>query len=320
MSPALPDAPRRSTQRARALLALKVLVTCAVFAYLATLVRGPALAAAFGRATAPRFVGAIAVALIAIAVGAARWGALVTAYGAPARPPFLRLIRLYLIGYFYNFLPGAVGGDVVRGLATRESFGAGGGTAAVAVVLVERVLGLTGLLGITATMALLRPAQAVADVLPWSLLGLGIAGCAVAGISLAHRVAPRLPRLLRAFAGRLPALTRPRAFVGALVLSFGTQSLVALAAHLILAEIAPAVTLADSLALVPLASAAAYFPLTPGGAGAREGAFVALFAAIGVAREDALAASLLILAANLCVAAIGGALQLATPRDETGAR
>jgi hypothetical protein len=47
---------------------------------------------------------------------------------------------------------------------------------------------------------------------------------------------------------------------------------------------------------------------------------VALFGTIGVAHEDALAASLLILAANLVVAALGGALQLATPRDADTAR
>jgi len=314
------DTKPRSATRARVVLALKLGVTCAVFAYLATLVPRDALAKAFGRATLSHFAASVVIALIAIGVGAARWGALVEAYGAPRKPPFVRLCRLYLIGFFYNSLPGAVGGDVVRGLATRESFGAGGGTAAVAVVLVERVLGLTGLLCITATMALLRPVHGTVDVLPWSLLGLAAAVCAVLGVSFAHRVAPRLPAFARTFAARLPALTRPGAFAVALLLSFGTQALVALGAHIILTEIAPAVTIADSLALVPLASAAAYFPLTPGGAGAREGAFVALFSAIGVAREDALAASLLILAANLVVAALGGALQLATPRDAAPAQ
>jgi uncharacterized membrane protein YbhN (UPF0104 family) len=314
------DATPRPTPRGRAVFALKLGITCAVFAYLGTLVPREALGRALGRATLPHFAAAVVISLVAIGVGAARWGLLVEAYGAPRKPSFARLFRLYLIGFFYNFLPGAVGGDVVRGLATRESFGAGGGTAGVAVVLVERVLGLTGLLCITATMALLRPAQGTIDVLPWSLLGLGIAACAVLSVSLAHRVAHALPAFLRTFAARLPALTRPGAFALALLLSLGTQALVALGAHAIVMEIAPTVTLADSLALVPLASAAAYFPLTPGGAGAREGAFVALFGAIGVAHEDALAASLLILAANLVVAALGGALQLATPRDADTAR
>jgi uncharacterized membrane protein YbhN (UPF0104 family) len=318
MTPA--DATPRPTLRGRAVFALKLVVTGAVFAYLGTLVPHDALARALGRATLSHFGAAVVLSLGAIGVGAARWGLLVEAYGAPRKPPFARLCRLYWIGFFYNFLPGAVGGDVVRGLATRESFGAGGGTAAVAVVLVERVLGLTGLLCITATMALLRPAQGTIDVLPWSMLGLALAACAVLGVSVAHRVAPRLPGFARTFAGRLPALTRPGAFAIALLLSFGTQTLGALGAHVILAEIAPTVTLADSLALVPLASAAAYFPLTPGGAGAREGAFVALFGAIGVAHEDALAASLVILAANLVVAGLGGALQLATPRDADAAQ
>jgi uncharacterized membrane protein YbhN (UPF0104 family) len=311
----LPD--RNRKLRSRVVLALKLGISALLFAYLGSLARGPALAAAFGRATALHFALSFGLALCAISVGAARWGWLLMAYAAPTRPPFFRLLRLYLIGFFYNLLPGAVGGDVIRGVATRESFGDKGSTAAVAVVFVERVLGLTALLVITATMALLRPAQGVERVLPWSLVGLGIAACAVGTISLAHRIAPRLPGVLGRFAARLPAIASPGSFVIALLLSFGTQTLVALGAHVILAEIAPQVTLADSLALVPLASAAAFFPLTPGGTGAREGAFVALFAAIGVAPEDALAASLVILGVNLCLALVGGVLQLITPRSPT---
>ena len=296
------------------MLALKLVVSALLFAYLGSLVHGPRLGAAFGRATALHFALSFALGALAVAVGAMRWGYLLTAYGAPTCLSFGRRLRLYFIGTFYNFLPGAVGGDVVRGVATRESFGERGSTAAVAVVFVERVLGVTALLFITATMALFRPAAGVERVLPWSLVGLCVAAGAIAAISLAHRVAPRLPGVLGRFAERLPAIASPRAFAVALLLSFGTQAVGALGAHVVLAEIAPRVTLADSLALVPLASAAAFFPLTPGGTGAREGAFVALFAAIGVAHEDALAASLLLLVVNLGLGAIGGVLQLVTPR------
>lgn len=314
MIPVEPLEERRRKLRSRVLLAVKVAVSVLLFVYLGSLVRGPQLAAAFGRATLPHFALSFALGVGSLCVGAARWGTLLTAYGAPKQLPFSRRLRLYFIGFFYNFLPGAVGGDVIRGVATRESFGAGGSTAAVAVVFVERVLGVTALLVITATMALLRPAQGVSAVLPWSLVGLALAGCTVVAISLAHRVAPRLPGALGRFASRLPAISSPRAFTVALLLSFGTQTLVALCAHVILVEIAPQVTLADSLALVPLAAAAAFFPLTPGGTGAREGAFVALFAAIGVAQEDALAASLLVLATNLGLGLVGGVIQLFTPR------
>lgn len=314
MSTVDPLQERRRKLRSRVVLAAKLSVSALLFVYLGSLVRGPALAAAFGRATLPHFALSIVLGVCAMTVGATRWGFLLTAYGAPKQLPFLRRIRLYFIGYFYNFLPGAVGGDVIRGVATRECFGAGGSTAAVAVVFVERVLGVVALLLITATMALLRPTQGVESVLPWSLLGLVIAGGAVMVISLAHRLASRLPGALGRFAARLPAISSPRAFAAALLMSFGTQAFVALGAHVILVEIAPQVTLADSLALVPLAAAAAFFPLTPGGTGAREGAFVALFSAIGVAHEDALAASLLVLAANLALGLVGGVLQLITPR------
>src|SRR5207247_747715 len=81
----------------------------------------------------------------------------------------------------------------------------------------------------------------------------------------------------------------------------------------VLAALDPHVTLADTMPLVPLGLAAAYFPFTVGGAGTREGAFVALLAAVGVAHADAMATSLLSFGASAIVAALGGVLQVVAP-------
>jgi uncharacterized membrane protein YbhN (UPF0104 family) len=68
----------------------------------------------------------------------------------------------------------------------------------------------------------------------------------------------------------------------------------------------PRITLATSFVCVPIALATQFLPITQGGAGAREAAFVALYGAFGMAGSDALAASLCVFVVMLAVGAVGG--------------
>src|SRR5262245_8265768 len=108
--------------------------TIAGIAYIATLIDLDDVKAAFGRLSGGAMALAIALVGANVVVGAARWRALLTAYGALTRPSLLRATQLYFISFFYNnFLPGAVAGDVVRGVVTRDVFGERGATAGLAV-------------------------------------------------------------------------------------------------------------------------------------------------------------------------------------------
>ena len=69
-------------------------------------------------------------------------------------------------------------------------------------------------------------------------------------------------------------------------------------------------TLANSFVAIPLAMATAFLPFLVGGTGAREMAFVALYASVGVPAEDAIAASLLVYSTQLAVGAIGAFLRV----------
>jgi uncharacterized membrane protein YbhN (UPF0104 family) len=80
--------------------------------------------------------------------------------------------------------------------------------------------------------------------------------------------------------------------------------------------LAPQVGVLDSLVISPLAFAAVFFPLTVAGAGTRDSLMVAFYGALGVTKEQALLASLEILAAYIIVAAIGGAVSLVTPLSD----
>lgn len=287
-------------------------------AYILHVVNFSAASAAFSRIS----IGAIVIAIFLVAAnvvaGAARWRTLLVAYGADSRPTLARATWLYFISFFYNnYLPGAVAGDVVRGVVTREVFGERGATAGLAVVLVERALGLFGVFLLLA-IGLVAAGDGVDTGTLWIWSVLGIAGSLVLVLALpfARLLAKYLPGKLRTVAERVPALTSVTAFVIAIVYSVITQALVALAGFVLLHAVDPSVGLGGSLLIVPLAAATTFLPITVGGAGAREAVYITLGASLfHMAKSDAVAASLALWLAHLVVGAVGGALQLAERRS-----
>lgn len=304
-------------------LVVRVLGTAAALAWIATHVDlGDARDKLVG---IPAATFALAVALVAanVVAGAVRWRVLLRAYGATRIPGLPTLVRLYFVAFFYNnYLPGAVAGDVGRGVVTRDAFADEGATGALAVVLVERALGLFGLFALLAVGLIATPDVHDRGTLwGWTALGTAFSAALVAAIPLARRIGPRLParpRLvarLASIAGKLPALRDGRAFAGAIALSVATQALIAAAGWVLLAALAP-IGPAASLLVVPLAAATTFLPITVGGAGAREGVYIGLCGQLfGMPRADALAASLGLWLAHLAVGAAGGVAQLARSRN-----
>lgn len=320
-----PTGGERRSRRVWALRAIRAAVTALAFAWVLTRIEVAQVVAAMLRV--PLTSLALAAVLLATNVavlGTIRWRALMEAYGAGSPPSLARLATLNLIGFFYNtWLPGGVGGDVVRGVASREAFAGGPAgeteaaraTGGVAVVLVERTLGLVGLLILSGAASLVG-GRSIPGLLAWSAMGIGAGVGAIAALALASSLGPRLPGALGRMASSLPGIARPSRFVIAIAISIVIHGLVAAIGHLAITSLAPAVTLAQSMVIVPVAMATQFLPITIGGAGAREVAFVVLYGAIGVAEGDALAASLIVLLVNLAVSAIGGVLPVtraATP-------
>jgi uncharacterized membrane protein YbhN (UPF0104 family) len=294
-------------------VALRLLGTAAGLAWIATHVDLSKATGALSRIPIGTF--ALAGLLVAanVVVGALRWRVLLRAYGATKIPQTRRLVYLYFVAFFYNnYLPGAVAGDVGRGVVTRDAFEAEGATGALAVVLVERALGLFALFALLAIGLALAGAQLDTGTLWWWTAIGGAGSCAlVAGIPAARRLARFLPGPLRRIARDLPALHDGRAFAAAIALSLGTQVCIALAGWVLLAALGP-IGFAASLLVVPLAAATTFLPITVGGTGAREAVYVALCVPIfGMTEGDAVAASLGLWLAHLAVGALGGVAQLA---------
>jgi uncharacterized membrane protein YbhN (UPF0104 family) len=295
---------------------LRVLGTAAGLAYIATRVDLEAASTALRTIPYATFAAAIALVAANVVVGAVRWRVLMRAYGATAIPPLPRLVYLYFVAFFYNnYLPGAVAGDVGRGVVTRDAFASEGATGALAVVLVERALGLFALFALLAVgLATAGDAIDTRDLWLWTLLGCVGSCVLVIAIAAARRLAPLLPSFLARYATRLPELRDRGAFATAALLSIATQALIAAAGWLLLAALAP-IDLASSLLVVPLAAATTFLPITVGGAGAREAVYVALCGRLfGMPEADALAASLGLWLAHLVVGGAGGLAQLAARR------
>ena len=299
-------------------LALRLLGTAAGLAWIALTVDLGEARDALARIPASGFVVASLLVAANVVAGALRWRVLLRAYGAVRIPPFTRLVYLYFVAFFYNnFLPGAVAGDVGRGVVTHEAFDEEGATGAISVVFVERAQGLFALFALLAVGLVVAGSQIDSTVLWWWTV-LGSAGsCALVGaIPVARRLAPYLPKPLAKIAGRLPALRDRTSFLIALALSVVTQALIALAGWHLLAALGP-IDLGASLLVVPLAAATTFLPITVGGAGAREAVYVALCGSLfGMPKADALAASIGLWGAHLAVGALGGIAQLLAPAKQ----
>lgn len=256
----------------------------------------------------------IVLAYVALAIGTLRWSVLMRTCGATSTPPLTRLYRLSLVGLFYStVLPGAVGGDVVRGLATAESFEGRGVASSLAVTLLERLSGLTALLLVASVAFFIHPLEGVEGLRMWGAVGFVIALGGTAAAAFGAKLARFLPGRLHDLAARLPDVQRPSGLLLALALSLGTQASITLAGHTLVSAVWPSVTLLDSCVAMPVVSVASYFPLTVAGAGAREAALVGVYRLVGVAEEKSLAAALAFLLCSLFVAATGGLVNLLRP-------
>jgi uncharacterized membrane protein YbhN (UPF0104 family) len=308
------DSPAAASRKPRVsrLMLLQIVLTLAAFAYLVHISDMDALLSSFKSAPLWGVPAQVLTLLAVMMAGAIRWRFLLSAYGARNKPPLMRLFKLQLVGLFYNLMPGAVGGDVIRGVVSRDAFG-DRLSAGLAVVLVERVMGLIGLMFLVVGVLALHPIRGL-ELSPWVLV-LGVIGCsgALAGIALARRVADKLPGVIGTQLQNLPALSNLPAFGLAMIVSIANQGLVGVMGHLAIAPLAPNVELLDSLALAPLAFAAIFFPLTVAGAGTRDAAMVALYGMLDVPKAQALTASLQILLSYVIVSAIGGVLGMVEP-------
>lgn len=260
----------------------------------------------------------LAAAIVATACGvvvsAVRWQAVLFGLGRHCRAR--SLLHHYLAGLFVgNFLPSTIGGDVLRirrlGAETGES------AEAFASVVLERLSGMFVLPFITLTAlafnpglrALGTPSLLAAVVSTMTLLVLGLLIWGVSHPRVGRRVIGTTGWQQFAGAVHLGAARfrkHPRAAGGVIVSALGYQLVVVLAALLAARTLnLDHVGLTAVLAFVPAVGIVQVLPISLGGLGLREGAYVLFLRPLQVTTGRAVAFGLLIYGLNVVVSLLG---------------
>ncbi len=275
--------------------------------------------------------------LLNIVIRAYRWFILL--HSIDDRPPLVRLIYLYFLGFFANnFIPSGFGGDVIKVLNLRQHYGHG--TEALSSVVMERATGLMGsaLIALAALIwnALSHTTQVELPTALWvtiTLISVGIpAGfLTLRYVDLLGFLSKRFPIITR-----LPLYDKVERLMGTIrlypfpVLMRALLISLPFTIDLILVQFFVAQSLAADLPLsifplfVPLIALFNLLPIAFNGLGVREGVYLFLFVPIGVPPETAVAMSLAYYFLRFGAGLIGGLMYMLsslanfvrTPRPE----
>jgi uncharacterized protein (TIRG00374 family) len=230
----------------------------------------------------------------------------------------------YLLGSFYStFLPGVIGGDVVRigRCSTQTKCQIGTVTAS---VLLERISGVFALLSMVFLIYLFYPeamfpllaVEGTSSVMVVAAIGLLVMMVALLGRRLWLTVFPYEKKTRR----KLWSFIRPgiqtlgtlktRTLGSVLILSVLFQATDIVVTFLLSRALRFNVPLPVFFAIVPLVYLSTVLPISLGGLGVREGTLVFLLGQYGVTTSDAVMLSFLVYLNRLVIGGVGGILQL----------
>jgi uncharacterized membrane protein YbhN (UPF0104 family) len=307
---------------------IKAAVSVALLGFLLTRVDAARLWGAARSASLPWLAIALALYYVMIAVSAWRWGVLLEAQGLLF--PLRRLMSSFFVATFFNnFLPSNIGGDVIRIADTAPA--AKSRTLATTVVLIDRGMGLLGLVLLAATGATvavkLRPTDLgpLSPSLLWA--GFGVAAALAAPALLAPKAFIRMLQPLRVLhaewidarlARLTDALTRFRETPTALASCFAGAIIVQ--AVLVGFYVAVArsmripVGFAELALVVPISFVVQMLPISMNGFGVREATFAFYFTRFGLPIESGVLVSFVGAAVIMLFSLSGGAIYVARLR------
>lgn len=280
------------------------------------------------RTASPAWLAAgLALYLAMILISAWRWGVLLRAQNVLVA--FRGLTASFLVATFFNnFLPSNIGGDVIRVGDTARA--AGSKTLAMTIVLIDRGMGLLGLIFVAALGASFATGRAGASsmIAPgalWLAFAAGLlvtaplvlspraVGTLLRPLEILHRdwVRERVLKLTAAL-GRFR--DEPRSlvlcFVGGLLVQMTLVAFYAAVAR----GLGIPITLSHLAVLVPLSFIVQMLPVSLNGLGVREATFTLYFARLGLTPESALALSVIGAALIMLFSLSGAAVYLSRRR------
>ena len=262
-------------------------------------------------------VGALLILFFLVLPAAVRWSNILKIVGYPLQ--FTNTLPVMLVaGFFNQALPSTMGGDIVR-MAHGHRVGIPV-EIAISNVVIDRLASFVSLL-LLVVMTLPIIFFSIGDTSQWWIAPFFIVVGAVALfllVSLKHIPSnlqtSRLIHAIMNFSEHLAAVLHNR--------RWGTRAMVAgLVVHVIRVVAIWIIALGlhidtgllDCFALVPLALLVAMIPISIGGWGLREGAFLGAFSLVGVAPVDAVALSVMFGLCSILTSLPGGLIWLASP-------
>ncbi len=232
--------------------------------------------------------------------------------------PYRKLLAIYFIGMFFNnFLPTMVGGDIIKGLYLYKETKKGG--VSVASIFMDRYSGFSALIIITTIAVITGYSLIKGTTLPgffFFLIGGYTAASLIIWVGPLHSWAMNifarihfyginhkidaLYKTLMGYKGHKDILFK------ILLISFIVQAGVIVGYYILARSLGIDVRLAYFFFFIPLATVFTMVPITVGGLGLREGAFVYLFTMVGATKEQAISLSLIWYVVMVAVSMIGG--------------
>lgn len=302
------------------LVALKIAVSVILLTILFARIDSQQLWTSTRQASIVWLVVALAIYFVNVLASVWRWKLLLATQHVEL--PSRTLLGSFLVAIFFNnFLPSNIGGDVIRIRDTAKA--AKSKTLATTVILVDRVMGLIGLVlvaALGATMAAGVAGHVPSPIWPswlWAgfLLAMMVTAPAVLAPSGVSRLLQPLTILHPEWVGNridsiTVALSRFRQHPGALLSCFGGAVFVQASIVLFYVAVAWAlhihITTWDLAVVVPLSFIVQMLPVSVNGFGVREATFSFYFTRIGLPLEAGLLVSL-VAAVLIMVFSVSGA-------------
>lgn len=239
--------------------------------------------------------------------------------GEGLKIPYGRVIQLTYIGYFFNnFMPTAVGGDIIKAYYANKQTGK---TAkSVIAVFMDRFIGLFSFIYIAALALFMSWASAQVQLkiivlsfaLGWTVAFLIILHGAVAKVVLGVLSRLKLWTIGEKLSGAYRAAheykNKKKIILGVIGISVAAQGTYLFIVYLLARSIGSNVPFISVLLIMPIVAVVSMIP-SLGGLGLREGAMVALFGPI-IGSENAFSLSVLLLATLLIISLMGAVIYL----------
>ncbi len=313
----------RQQGKAKALFAIKLLVTVLLFAVIVWKADWVSVADGF-RHTKLFLIFIVFVSLVlGVTISTYKWQLLLSIHGAPF--PFNRLHKYYFIAMFFNnFLPTSIGGDgyrIYKTLNNRRSK-----TSAVIAVFMERVTGLIVLLVIGffgGAIGFLANGHELSRIVVIAGLVGAVAAIPILALAFNKRFMDwltawkRFPAILRNVIEHLGDYRRRSGkMLSVVIISFGFHIFTLFWWLLLIQAVGESLSFVDLAVVIALLSIVAVVPLSINGIGLVDGSFIYLAGQFGIGYEAALMVMLLQRVLLIPISLVGVFLYFAEKRAE----